>query len=322
VPVHRKLARLWSFEALEIRSLLSADAGVETIVDSDFVRYQSEAQLRQALIDLAVSENQYSFGRTNLNYSGLSESVGAIVHGFHNYGRVVTSTTVASPDQAFVDKEDVVESDGRYVFLISGNERWLSIIDTQASEPRLVARVDLPHFVRGMYLAGNRLALIGVKSSIDTQTDSHSGQSAEERLLASTPGSRSIVTFLDVADPTTPRFLQRLIFDTELVGTRRIGDRLYVVSNDSFSLPPIKLLPNPGEYIPDNSPTEDWGDTRLRGPNAFGRAPRPEGVYETQQQYVERIQDMIVESVLPGYWTVGPDGILSARKKHVAATDV
>ncbi len=111
-----------------------------------------------------------------------------------------------------VDEADLVEIDGKYVYIISGNE--LIIVDTGDSENLTVAsRVRLEGRPQGMYLSGDRLTLVS-------------------------SGQKTTVTVLDLSDREAPTFVQKTELNGSLVSSRMVDGELRLVLQNYKSWPP------------------------------------------------------------------------------------
>lgn len=120
-----------------------------------------------------------------------------------------------------VDEGDIVESDGRYLYLFSNSEtvRELAIIDTLNSvEPAVVSRLQLDGELVAQHLLGDRLAVI-------TRRVSEGGQVTSKMSL------------IDIADRANPTVMRSTVLNSNFQQSRVIGDKLYVFSQLNMLLP-------------------------------------------------------------------------------------
>ena len=114
---------------------------------------------------------------------------------------------------AGVDEGDLVENDGRYLYVFSNSNdvNELVIIDTlQPVEPVVVSRTPFIGTLIGQHLLGNRLAVI---------TSRYVEGKATTKL-----------TLLDIADRTQPKIARATEVDSDYQQSRVIGDKLYLFS--------------------------------------------------------------------------------------------
>nr|MCU0979735.1 beta-propeller domain-containing protein [Pirellulaceae bacterium] len=119
--------------------------------------------------------------------------------------------------------------------------------------------------------------------------------------------SKFHVTVYDVSAPETPQLVSRLEIEGNYVDSRMIGDTVYLVSSHSFYLPAPEIVP--GSDVPDR---QEPGETLRADVSSTDPAigimpwpgPNPDGsgwVYETREQYWERIGDQVLDLALPNY---------------------
>ena len=138
-----------------------------------------------------------------------------------------------------VDEGDVVKTDGQYLYIIR-NQQEVKIVD--AGNPTALKSVATLTFDQGfspsdLYIAGNRLVVIGNSWE----------QSGGERRIMEEPSmekmmiwpgpwmqrSFTVVKIYNVSNAAEPSLLRTVSFEGNQISTRRIGNRLYVVTNKS-----------------------------------------------------------------------------------------
>ncbi|MCX5677097.1 MAG: beta-propeller domain-containing protein [Planctomycetota bacterium] len=307
-------ARPVFFEPLEPRIFLSGGSLSDTPspggTEGDSAAYAlrpvgSQEVLRDWLIQAGVEENRGLFGQTAYPYwwyKGGWETMGWGMVAATNTGGPSYSTT--NVQEAGIDEGDLVETDGRYIYSLTGG--GLTIVDAwPASQLHVEVRTPIQGQAVAMYLYNDRLTVlsqiggnrfvnggVGLPFSIpifdlgspwgliDFQglknTVSDSGSSWG---LTASQGLK--VTVFDIADRAAPVVVQETVLDGQLVESRAIDDRVFVVMENN-KMPDLLIL------------TGEDGVQR----------------YETQSAYEARLRAADIETLLPFYSTMvnGPAG--------------
>lgn len=162
---------------------------------------------------------------------------------------------------AGVDEADLVKTDGRYLYRASGRE--VVVVDTaDPSLMKIVSRIELDGYSQSIYLTEGRLVVLE-SSAYDNW------RFAPEHALAERPR----VLVFDVSNPAEPRELAEIGYSGQLTGSRLVGGRLYLMSDQWLNLPEL------------NSTCDDSGDC----------------VYEDADAYWQRLRDGGVQQMLPEY---------------------
>ena len=119
--------------------------------------------------------------------------------------------------------------------------------------------------------------------------------------------SKFQVTVYDVSAPETPQLVSRLEIEGNYVDSRMIGETVYLVSSHSFHLPAPEIVPGPS--VPDKQEPVETLRLDVSSTDPAVRimpwpGPNPDGsgwVYETREQYWERIGDQVLDLALPNY---------------------
>ncbi|MEK7563465.1 MAG: beta-propeller domain-containing protein [Patescibacteria group bacterium] len=133
-----------------------------------------------------------------------------------------------------VDEGDIVKTDGEYLYIVRNQE--IRIVDaTPASNLRNVATINLADTSfspSDLYVEDDRLVVIGSRWDPDgpiyrplTQTTIWPSPAYHR--------SYTTVQIYDVSDASNPKLSRTVSFEGNSVSTRRIGDKLYVVVNQS-----------------------------------------------------------------------------------------
>lgn len=291
--------------------------------------------------DSATSLENYLIEETLKDYEGLFGEAGGY---YYPYARTTTTGGVLfsgpptaeisiAADTSFsetntqvdgVDEADFIETDGEFIYHVNG--QLLTILD--ASKPKdldiatqvslggdddkdtegkgrnSVTSLDIDYFypvdgwsqIDGMYLQGDRLTVIA------------SGWSANDSSASGTsyyyPGTNEVqVTVFDVTDPEDISVLESTTLEGSLVTSRAIEDEVFVVTSSNFQLPGPLVVEDAdtdgdrasgdGEAVVEIGILPDYGAT---------------GTYETEEQYLERIKDQVLDLALPNVETTDAKG--------------
>ncbi len=262
--------------------------------------FESVEDLRGWVIDAIDAQYGHLFGTSYVNryllnsscyvcdVGGLGLSVAESFSTFDNYANnasVTNSFSGTNVQVEGVDEADLLETDGKYLYLVSGKE--LIIVDASDGEDlSIVSRVKLEDRQMGIYLSEDRLTLISTRSNRGWANRGYASWGHSSTLNPTTT-----VTVLDLTDRAAPGQVQKTAFQGSLVSSRMVDGQLRLVLNQSgfrrFALPQPKLNYTFNE------------ETGLSG-----------GTYETRNEYLDRVLDDAVDSFLPTYRTYSIDGEL------------
>ncbi|HLC75981.1 MAG TPA: beta-propeller domain-containing protein [Candidatus Peribacterales bacterium] len=139
---------------------------------------------------------------------------------------------------AGVDEGDIVKTDGRYLYLIR-NQNEVRIVDAgnpAALKNAATISFDAQGFLPSdLYIEGNRLIVIGSSWDQGGGPIGIMGAPVMEK-MAIWPGpwmqrSFTVVKIYNISDPTDPTLQRTVSFEGNQISTRRIGNRLYIVTN-------------------------------------------------------------------------------------------
>ncbi len=263
--VHRSMSDL---ERLEGRSVLAASlfAGLPEALP----RFDTVGDVKDFLVQKALKDYAYQFGQPTYGYYPMmmndavsSTDLRAPSSNNSAAGSVVPEHSTTNNQVAGVDEADLVETDGRYLYVARNGEvaivSALSGISSDAGM-EVVSRILIQGNVVGEFLAGDRLTVISTQWH-GWGVDPMFGRMAVADLPYSpSMQSQSAVTVsvFDVGDPSTPTLLEQTKMDGEFLEARAIGDKVFViVSNSDLALPPPRMIcadpgtePIPPEGIP------------------------------------------------------------------------
>lgn len=189
---------------------------------------------------------------------------------YYHHGLLATDITLSFAE-AFdqtnvqvdgVDEGDIVETDGEYIYTISGNEIVIVRAATTDSEAEVVSRIELSQSPVAMFLANDRLTVISQEHGyLPWQTAA---------VYASASSNRTVVTVLNVADRSAPELAQETIVDGSYQSSRAIGDQVYVVVTNNEGIPYVPEL----NTVYDTSVESNWR-------------------FETRNEYLTRVDQLV-----------------------------
>ena len=317
-------------ECLEPRTMLSASTSTapDAATPGEGIgAFASDAAYTDWIVEAAVNRWQSLFGQPAYGIMPVAmpgsvffDSVAEVARDLSLDARDASTTNT---QVAGVDEADLVETDGELVYALGAGR--LSIVAGIADTPELVGQFDLPSAGQpvGMFLAGSRLTILTAAAG-DVVPDAWAPvQSAFWRRFSTSP--HTTVTVLNVADPAAVDVVSRTRVDGQLVASRMVEGQLRLVMNHSFTAPMPEVLPLAAQAAA--RPTV--ADAAL--PNTpFRAAPLvsppwrvvPEGVYESQAAYVERVAAELTATMQPKLYRLDASGVVTAMEDLVAATAI
>lgn len=131
-----------------------------------------------------------------------------------------------------VDESDVIKTDGTYIYYVSNTHhedgfQYVHIV--RASDMTLIKRIKLPQNYNSntLYLADGLLTVLANRW-IDTPM--------YPSIISRSQNTDTVVVVYDVRDPSRPELKRFYTVSGHLAHSRRNGDYLYVLSQDSIYL--------------------------------------------------------------------------------------
>ena len=329
-----------NIEHLESRVVLDAGLGnaLEPANGAELERFSSfdsAEQLQSYLIEQSVQQWSHSFGQPTW---GPSNCFGPFFRGgIADFG--LAAPEAAPADAAAgghsetntqvegVDEGDIVETDGKHLYVLSNNE--LVIIDVQTpDEPSVVSRTE---FSDGAWPSSIYLHDDGRLTVLSSSYHYYGGPFIEPGLVdgiaafdvafpCGEPSQAQVVaTVLDVNDPTNPQQVQRNEIDGSLVDSRVIDDQIYLVLRDGILVPGPEVIPLEDAKEPVEIEGDEEELLRIGRPIVFESHTH---VYETEEQYRTRLEQANLEDWLPGYQGLGSEGEVQTSGLVSEATDI
>lgn len=295
-------------EPLEDRRLLSV--------------FATPAELEQYLIQDALARYEHLFGQPTWSWWPWLADVTAGGAGSPAPARQSetaldhSETNTQTPG---VDEADLVETDGEYLYVLSGGE--LVILDSwPASEVHVVSRMEVAGRPVGQYLCGPRLAVLSETPPVHMLPPGPAMPATEVLPPWPIGEPQLTLTVLDISDRQDPRLVQQTAVEGNLLASRAIGNYVYLVMGEPFVLPGPEPIPaETGVPLP-KPPVDGGGAFDLAvvdsvAPWIGSRIPPPGDlgyVYETKEQYLARLAGHVLELALPEFTSVDAEGTVVA----------
>ena len=132
-----------------------------------------------------------------------------------------------------VDEPDIVKNDGKYIYVVSGNK--LFIIDAYPAEDmKILSEIEFNGWVSEMFVNGNKLVVFGggVGLTEESKVVSEMGfaPGAPDCLGCGGYSAGTGIFVYDISDRGNPELDSKISVDGSYVGSRMIGDYVYVIS--------------------------------------------------------------------------------------------
>ncbi|MCK6504103.1 beta-propeller domain-containing protein [Myxococcota bacterium] len=163
-----------------------------------------------------------------------------------------TSYSTTNIQEAGVDEADLVKTDGTWLYSLSGTHLVISRA-WPVDELAMAATVKLDGAPRGIYLYGD---LVVAESQVWGPGEPRDGQRPARRTDEWVP--RTLVTLVDVSDPQAPRVIREVYAEGELVESRRIGQRLFVVTYQDIGVDVYAENARQARQMVDAAVSDDW----------------------------------------------------------------
>lgn len=131
-----------------------------------------------------------------------------------------------------VDEADIIKTDGKYIYAISGNE--LFIIDAfPADQSKIVSKIKFKSKPQNIYINGNSLAVYG-RDDLIYKTDLY-------KTLR--PSNFTFLKVFDLSDKKNPKQIRDLDFEGTFYNSRMVGDYVYFITQQPARY--YKNMPEP-----------------------------------------------------------------------------
>ncbi|MDZ4658159.1 MAG: beta-propeller domain-containing protein [Bythopirellula sp.] len=202
-----------------------------------------------------------------------------------------------------VDEADLIETDGEFIYMISGQE--LIIVDARDAENLNVsARVELAERPTGMYLSGNRLTLVSPSNIVPSFVPFNGFISIDISYGNYFQDNKTAVTVLDISDRETPAQVQRTVLDGRMVSSRMVDGQLRLVLQQQN--------PNLADHLPHINFDSTYDETTHRYTYT----------YESRETYLSRVQQVLTKSLLPVYTTFSASGEVQSEQELLSHAEI
>ncbi|MBN1335203.1 MAG: beta-propeller domain-containing protein, partial [Deltaproteobacteria bacterium] len=149
-----------------------------------------------------------------------------------------------------VDEADLVKTDGTWLYALAGGQLVVSRAWPYA-EAAQVAQVRLDGTPEGIYLYGDLVVAVGSVWDTPEPRSGHDPTPYTDR-------GRTLVTVVDVSEPTAPVVIRETYAVGRLVESRRVDNRLYVVTYQDIEVAKDASDAREAERIVRDADPHDW----------------------------------------------------------------
>ena len=123
-----------------------------------------------------------------------------------------------------VDEADVVKTDGKYIYSVSGDE--IFITDSNNGNPQLITSIEIEYIVNDIYIGANKLVVVAndypeVMHTND-QYDFYTGLNID---------GNTLLLIYDLTDIANPEKVSELTQSGDCISTRKIGNVVYLTTS-------------------------------------------------------------------------------------------
>lgn len=164
-------------------------------------------------------------------------------------GAQATGTNLQEPG---VDEADLIKTDGKFAYAIVGGE--IRVVRVWPfTDFRRVARISPEGTPKGMYLRGNRLAVISVKEAVWSDEGGIPQSATSDGYMPTIKEPAQVIEQVyDVAAPASPVLKSTRKVTGSLLDSRRIGGTIHVVIRNAIAQPQLDYnLGIPYEQLPE-----------------------------------------------------------------------
>jgi len=244
---------------------------------AELASFDSCAQLEDYVIDLTTDTiareaayGGYGYAEAGGGRGAPTNDTGGELDAGGGGGETPTEFTTTNVQEEGVDEPDLMKTDGASMFVF--RQGTLHILDAwPAEDARELARVEIGGYGENMFLVGDRVVTFtnvwqervdDGREAPEPMPDDEGGATDtpddfEEPTVPTEPFSGTLVTTIDVSDPSAPEIVQSFAIEGNFTNARLIDGQVYLVANswvDVWSLGLYEAL----EGIED--PGWDWSE--------------------------------------------------------------
>ena len=158
--------------------------------------------------------------------------------GFSTGSTASISSAQSSPDdvsqtnvqEAGVDEADMVKADSEGFLYVVRKNYFIIEQGFPPKDLKEISQLDLKSFARSLYLNEKAKHVVVLAQTIFPPE-------GEEHLYPPTPFPGSQLIFIDVSDRNSPRLMERFFLDSRIISSRRVENRIHLVSRFYPQLP-------------------------------------------------------------------------------------
>ena len=182
-------------------------------------------------------------GYSGIYYGGAKDAAmppGAVAPQAATTGAGTANSTVSysgtNLQVAGVDEADIVKTDGKYIYVVSGSTIYLAQA-YPAATAQIVGRIEIPGFTpQELFIDGDRLVVFGSSYSTSPTISSGTIQPADAKggvAILPYPVQTGIVSvkLYDIKDRVNPKLLKSVDIEGSYLTSRKIGTDVYFVVN-------------------------------------------------------------------------------------------
>lgn len=242
-------------------TLLAACAPIDP--DVDLRPFEDCDQMQKSMQKMALQEVLYDWRWEGQIFIGSKDYTLSAEDGGQNGATSYSTTNI---QEQGIDEADLMKTDGDWIYSLSGNalvitDAWPEEGETLADIEH-VATVDVDGRASGLYLYGT---MVVVESVVDQTPSPRSGVRPQQ----GGSGPRTLLTLVDVQEPTAPRLLREVYTTGELVESRRIDNLLYLVTYQDLQVTVGAENARQAKRKVKDAASKDWlptlADNRLDG---------------------------------------------------------
>jgi uncharacterized secreted protein with C-terminal beta-propeller domain len=190
-----------------------------------------------------IKENQITYAGIPLGYGATRTMAAAESQAFSADNSKAADYSTTNIQVEGVDEADIVKNDGKYIYLVSGQN--ITIVDAfPAADASIVSQIDVNGTPNEIYINGDKLVVFGSRSYYSESSGQgesgaepgSAGVAVTEKIMAPDYmpyyySWRAFVDVYDVSDRAEPVLERNIEFDGSYIDSRMIGDYVYVVMN-------------------------------------------------------------------------------------------
>lgn len=196
---------------------------------ADLYRFSSCGEMRAYITDTWTEQLAQSYYGYGYYGGGVAEDDALADEDSSGGGgdaRGPTDYSETNTQEEGVDEPDMIKTNGEHIFVVHQQE--LTVVDSwPAEETAVIANLPLVGWPYAAFLHEDQLVVLAYDYNDDVFTDHEEDWYSEA----------SRVTVIDVSDPSAPVIEEEIQLEGHMGDARRIGDDVYIVTNDWGDLP-------------------------------------------------------------------------------------